>query len=152
MIKDELKAFVCLRQEIQDLSRRIVQIETALQGGVSRIDGLPWAPGVTDKIGDCVPELLALREMTAKQLKTALIALGRIQRFINAVEDPLLRRIFTLRHIHNLSWQQVSNRIGSVTADTCRIKHNRYLDKQDGKGAAARFRRSGAHMENAQPG
>lgn len=65
----------------------------------------------------------------------------QVEEYIERIEKSEIRMIFRLYYIDDLSWQQVAfhmNRIypkkrRSYTDDSCRMKHNRFLEKEDSK-------------------
>ena len=66
-------------------------------------------------------------------LLTRLSALRERQRsceeYINSIEDYQTRKMFVLRFIKGLNWIQVAQKVGGNTADSCRMKVKRYLQK-----------------------
>lgn len=52
-----------------------------------------------------------------------------IMDFIENITDPLTRLIFEYKYIRCMKWQQIANRIGTNTADSCRKIHDRYLKR-----------------------
>lgn len=61
--------------------------------------------------------------------------LGALLHFIDRIPDTTLRQTFMLRYLDGLSWQQIANRMGDFSADTLRMRHDRFLRRQ--KGAVA---------------
>lgn len=129
MKKRELRQLYWLKGEIEVISERVQQLEAALAGGVSKLDGLPTAPGITDKVGEFVPEIMRMKADGEEKLRKAVAELERLHNYIDDIEDSLLRQIFTLRYVKGLSWVQVAHRVGGNTADSCRMMHNRYLQR-----------------------
>lgn len=129
MTKSELQQLYWLRIEIEQLSSRIRQMENALTGGISKLDGMPRAPGISDRIGQFVPEIVRLREEAQRKLEEAISEVERLEAFINSIEEAQIRTVFRLRYVNCLSWQQVAVKLGGNTADSVRMMHNRYLQQ-----------------------
>lgn len=54
-----------------------------------------------------------------------------IEQFIMSIDDSYIRRIINLRFVHNLSWNQVADRMGGGnTEDTVRMAFTRYMEKR----------------------
>ena len=137
MTRKELNQYHWLIKEIEEIAERIEQLEAALVGGVSKLDGMPTASGVTDKVGAFMPEILRLKAHAEEKLHRALEELERLQTYIDSIDDTLLRQIFTLRHVRNFSWVQVAHRLGGNTPDSCRMMHDRYIENNNTKPAPA---------------
>lgn len=127
MTKSELQQLYWLRIEIEQLSMRIRQLENALTGGISKLDGMPRAPGISDRVGQFVPEIVRLREAAQRKLEESVSESERLEAFINSIEEAQIRTVFRLRYVNCLSWQQVAVKLGGNTADSVRMMHNRYL-------------------------
>jgi len=132
MIRERLQQLYWIKVEISELSMKIEQLELVIQGGVSRLPGIPRIPGFSDRVGDLVPEISVLKETLEGKLKLALDELTNLEAFIGQIDDAYLRLIFTYRYIKGLSWVQVAHKLGGSTADSVRMMHNRYLQRQNG--------------------
>ncbi len=64
--------------------------------------------------------------------------LWEISKLIEAIDDPELRLIFELRYFRGYTWPEVSAHLPTIlSADGARMKHDRYLKKNNkGKNAA----------------
>lgn len=129
MNKADLQQLYWLRIEIEELSMRIRKLESALTGGISKLNGMPRAPGISDRIGEFVPEIVRLREMARSRLAEAVEELEKLEEFIGSIEDAQIRTVFRLRYVNCLSWQQVAVRLGGNTSDSVRMMHNRFLQR-----------------------
>lgn len=129
MTKTQLQQLYWLRKEIEELGKRIKQLELALTGGISKLDGMPRVHGLSDRVGDYVPEILKLKEDAQQKLDDAVKEVARLEDFISSIEDAQIRTVFRLRYVNCLSWQQVAVRLGGNIADSARMMHNRYLQR-----------------------
>lgn len=66
-----------------------------------------------------------IQKLTVKLTKE----INEIMDFINGISDPLTRLIFEYKYIRCMKWQQIANRVGNNTADSCRKIHDRYLKR-----------------------
>lgn len=127
MTREQLQQLYWLKVEIRELSMKIEQLESVIQGGVSKLHGIPRIPGLSDRLGGLMPEVVALKDILEEKLKLALDELARLETFIGQINDAYIRLIFTYRYIKCLSWVQVAHKLGGSTADSARMMHNRYL-------------------------
>ena len=111
-----------LRGEVDLLSQRIAELELAAQGGRGRVTGLPGRPPA-----GCEEELRALwRRLDARRTR-CMALLGALYRFIDDIDDSLMRQIMIYRYVDGRSWQSVARKIGEVDEQYPRRMHNRFL-------------------------
>lgn len=151
---EELTQFCDLREEIKDLRNRIDKNQQRLEkiekeGVVSdtvtgtRRDGTIGPIKIT---GFPIPEHGEVRDMLKKrnaklhileeELQEAMI---RVSDYIDQIPKSELRQMFRLYYEDNLMWYQVAmemnrrfpKRERKYTADSCRKKHDRYLEKNE---------------------
>ena len=131
MTKKELSQLYYLKKEIRQLEQRIRELETAATSCTSKITGLPQGPGINDKIGNYAAQIADLKSLLDLNLKKCFYELNRLDRYIQSVDDPLLRQIMTYRFINGYSWSKISYTIGgNNTPDGLRIKMMRFLRKK----------------------
>lgn len=131
MTKKELSQLYYLKKEIRQLEQRIKELETAATGCTAKITGLPHGTGINDKIGNYAAQIADLKSLLDLNLKKCFYELNRLDRYIQSVDDPLLRQIITYRFINGYSWSKISYMIGgNNTADGLRIKMMRFLGKK----------------------
>lgn len=154
-INKELLVQYCeLRGEIKNLRERIDNDEKRLrkieeEGVVSdtvtgtRKDGTIGAIKVT---GFPLPEYSKVNAMLKKRIAKLQImedelleAVNAVDDFINAIPKSDLRQIFRFYYIDDMTWDMVAMRMNYMypkrkieyTKDNCRMKHNRYLEKEE---------------------
>lgn len=154
-INKELLIQYCeLRGEIKDLRERIDNDKRRLrkieeEGVVSdtvtgtRKDGTIGAIKVT---GFPLPEYSKVNAMLKKRIAKLQImedelleAVNAVDDFINAIPKSDLRQIFRFYYIDDMTWDMVAMRMNYMypkrkieyTKDNCRMKHNRYLEKEE---------------------
>lgn len=152
--KDILIQYCELREEIKDLRERIDRDELRLQkieeeGAVSdtvtgtRADGTIGSIKIT---GFPIPEYSTVKAMLKKRIAKLQImeeelheAVNAVDDFINAIPKSDLRQIFRLYYIDDLTWDMVAMKMNyrypkrktDYTKDNCRMRHNRYLGKEE---------------------
>lgn len=152
--KDILIQYCELREEIKDLRERIDRDELRLQkieeeGVVSdtvigtRADGTIGSIKIT---GFPIPEYSTVKAMLKKRIAKLQImeeelheAVNAVDDFINAIPKSDLRQIFRLYYIDDLTWDMVAMKMNyrypkrktDYTKDNCRMRHNRYLGKEE---------------------
>jgi len=83
----------------------------------SRLTGMPSRTGVSDRIGDLMPDLV---DKTRKldQLKLDFeIQRARLENELRCIEDPQVRLIFLLRFVDLKTWGEVASMIGANNTD-----------------------------------
>lgn len=152
--KDILIQYCELREEIKDLRERIEKDELRLQKieeeGVvydtvtgTRKDGTIGSIKIT---GFPIPEYSTVKAMLKKRIAKLQImedelheAVNAVDDFINAIPKSDIRQMFRLYYIDDLTWDMVAMKMNyrypkrktEYTKDNCRIRHNRYLGKED---------------------
>ena len=152
--KDILIQYCELREEIKDLRERIDQDELRLQkieeeGVVSdtvtgtRADGTIGSIKIT---GFPIPEYSTVKAMLKKRIAKLQImedelheAMSAVDDFINAIPKSDLRQMFRFYYIDDMTWRRVAanmnkrfpNRRISYTEESCRKRHDRFLEKNE---------------------
>jgi predicted nucleic acid-binding Zn-ribbon protein len=128
MTKQELSQLYYLNREIEQLKKRIAELESAATSITQSITGMPHVNGVSDKTGKYAAEIADLKELLELNLKKCFYELNRINRYINSVDDPLVRQIIMYRFVSGLGWSQIECHIGgNNNAESLRKKLYRFL-------------------------
>ena len=108
MTKEQLKAYIEIKKERDDLQRRREELEAAMYGPRTQaLDGMPRSgPGenyVQEERMDSKDEVLAMYKAKEEKLQAALVAIE------NAIEklEPRERQLVRLHYIDGLKWEQV---------------------------------------------
>lgn len=152
--KDILIQYCELREEIKDLRERIDRDELRLQkieeeGVVSdtvtgtRADGTIGSIKIT---GFPIPEYSTVKAMLKKRIAKLQIMEDELHEAVNAVDDFIntipksdLRQMFRFYYIDDMTWDMVAMKMNYLypkrkieyTKDNCRIRHNRFLKKEE---------------------
>lgn len=128
MTKNELSQLYYLNREIEEIQKRIDELETAATSCTARLTGMPHASGVYDKIGKYAAEIVDLKSLLDLNLKKCFYELNRLNRYINSVNNSEMRLILSLRYINGLEWDQVAASISPyASGDSVRKAHDRFL-------------------------
>lgn len=90
---------------------------------VGSLDGMPHAPGITDKVGNLTVKLIALEEELDALIDEYV---DRKQEVVEVLEKLPEREYGVLHryYIRNMTWEQVADDIGYCTTQVWRIKNN----------------------------
>lgn len=123
-----------LKQEVDELSQRIAQLELEAQGGSGRISGMPRSHRLDDRVAQAAASIADLRDRMEERRLDCMVELGRLYAFIDDADDSLIRQILAARYIDGLSWQRIAMRIDEGDEQVPRRLHNRYLQKKIAEG------------------
>lgn len=153
-IKECLSQYCELCEEVKDLRRRIdidqrrlekIEHEGVVSDSVkgTRADGTIGSIRIT---GFPVPEYYTVKAMIKKRLAKLQIMEEDLQESLNAVDDFIskisksdLRMIFRFYYLDDMTWAQVAMNMNDrfpkrrvkYTDESCRKRHDRYLEKND---------------------
>ena len=113
---------------IKQEENRIEMLRLRMGSINSRLTGMPGRSGVTDRIGDLMPDIV---DKTRKldQLKLEFeIQRSRLEVEIRQIERIRIRLIFLLRFVDLKTWGEVASAIGGDDTDnSCKQACYRYL-------------------------
>jgi len=117
-----------LRGEIERDQRRLEELRRAAEGSGVSITGMPAGRQIADRVGKNAVLMADLEVQLGRNVRRCMRELTRMTRFINAVEDSLMRHILFYRYVKGYTYPQVAASIGGVhTADTIRKMHDRFF-------------------------
>ena len=130
MTKEELSQLYYLKKEIKEQQRRIAELEAAATNCSTKITGLPSGKGISDKIGNYAAQIADLKALLDLNLKKCFYEFNRLNRYIEEVEEPLIKQIMICRFVNGYSWRKIAYTVGgNNTPDGLRIKMMRFLKK-----------------------
>ena len=136
-----------LEKEIPKLEREIQEIESGLvvkdkvRGGLGgwqtfTIEGIPFAE-LEEKSARLVTKrnLLLTRRETVKELEVRVeYQINEVEKFLNSIDDSLIRQVANYRYVDGLSWNEVADRIGGYnTEGSVKMMFKRYFEKAQSK-------------------
>lgn len=129
LTKEELSQYRILGREVKYLEESLRRLE-GQELRASRLTGMPRGGGVSDTVGNLASQRVDIKAQIVHR-KTLSIALrGRIERFINEIDDAEARILLRMKHIDNLNWIQIASRLGSEYDERHYIyKYNKIFKK-----------------------
>ena len=125
----ELSQLYYLNREISQYKERLAELEVKSTSSTFKIAGLPHIRGITDKTVLAI-YIAEMKEIIEEKLKLCIAEYDRLMRYINNIDDSLVRQILVFRYINGFSWLQISMHLGGGnTEDSVRMLHNRFLKK-----------------------
>lgn len=132
-MKQTLKQYNSIREEIKELGREIAKLERQEKYATDKVTGsdnqFPYAEkhftisGIVDD-----KNLIRKKEILIDRLEKCEKIKIEIDRFITKIPDSLTRRVFRYRYIDELNWQAIAMRIGRVHESYPRRDiHDKYL-------------------------
>ena len=139
MTKQELSQLHHLAREIDDVKRRIQDLESLCTSGVSRITGMPLKAGADDKVARCAVQIADLKNQLEIMLVERLRAMAMLTQYIDSVQDSQMRLILSLRYIQRYPWTKVAVKVGGGNSDkTVQMAVSRFLKKAEGHDRPSR--------------
>ena len=128
MTKQELSRHVGLQKRLAADLELLASLEAAAGPGAQKLDGLPHAPGVRERVGDCAVAIADAKEEIARTEAEVSRSESAIVAFINTIGDLQVRTIFRLRFLSGMTWKDVAVAIGGGNTEAgVRMVCYRYL-------------------------
>ena len=93
MTKKELKNLYYLKKEIVAQKKRIKELENLATSCTAKVTELTNKTEVIDKVGNYAVEIADLKRLLDLNLKKRFYELVRLDKFIQTIDDPLIRLI-----------------------------------------------------------
>ena len=130
MTKKELKNLYYLKKEIVAQKKRIKELENLATSCTAKVTELTNKTEVIDRVGNYATEIADLKRLLDLNLKKRFYELVRLNKFIQTIDDPLIRLIAIYRFEKDMSWTQIAIALGGNNkAESVRKKIYRYLKK-----------------------
>ena len=133
-MKETLKQYNSIREEIKELRREIAKLERQEKYATDKVTGsdnqFPYAEkhftilGIVDD-----KNLIRKKKILTNRLEKCENIKIEIDGFITGISDSLTRRVFRYRYIDELNWQAIAFRIGKHDESYPRkLVHDKYLE------------------------
>lgn len=126
MTKKELSQLYNLSEEIKAKEEQLEQLKAIAESTTSQLSDMPHGSGVSDKIGKTVAEIADIKSLIQLKIQEYWHEYNRLMRYINSIDDSLVRRIMELRHIKGMKWNAVADVIGT-NENAVKQTYSRYL-------------------------
>ena len=131
MTKKELSRLYYLKKEIELQKRRIKELENAALSCSSPISGLPNGSEITDKVGNYAAQIADLKNLLDRNCERRMCELNILERYIQSVDDPLIRQIMYFRFSKGYRWAKIAWKVnGNNSIDALKKKLYRFLEKK----------------------
>ncbi|MDP4152614.1 MAG: hypothetical protein Q8865_04110 [Bacillota bacterium] len=110
MTKTELSQLYYLNREVEQQQNRLKELQTAANKCTTMITGMPRGNGKDRDL--LLAEIADLQNIVELNLLKIQIERGRLERYINGINDSRLRLIMRLRYINGMKWYQIAMEIG----------------------------------------
>ena len=124
----ELSKYYNLLQRIYRAEDILAGLQSAACPGAQKLNGMPAAPRVKDKLGDLAAEITDMQQLIEELKQAAEQERAKVAVYTNSIDDEQTRLIFRLRFLHCLTWAEVAEIIGRKnTASGVKMICYRYL-------------------------
>jgi len=141
MSKEELQEYIDIMELVRHTENRIKGIEDTLKNLEGRVDTADIVMGGVggghrfhiEGSEECtrIKSELYAKKLSLNRLEAELLKRGRrVEEFIAGINEARKKRIFILRYIDGMSWNEVAENMGPGNSpDAVRMEHNRYVKK-----------------------
>lgn len=131
MTKEKLKQFRALKREIEMLSQKVYTPSNRSASDTVR-GSLPSFPFTLHTVAISGYEVMDINISRRRnnRLQRLIRQRGEIEKFIDSIEDSVIRQVIELKYIDGLSWKDIAARQGGGnTEDGIRKACERFLRK-----------------------
>ena len=124
MTKEQLKNYVILKEEREQLRRQLDELEATLYyPKIQRLSDMPSTPSKENTLELMVARHLELQDKYEAKLAEMTAEMLRIEEVIEKL-DPTARMLFRYRYLDGLKWEEVCVRMNYSWMQTHRIHAN----------------------------
>ena len=129
MDKKELNQIYYLEKEIDMWRKALSRIQSRSLIPSQEITGMPFGSGISDKVGNLAASEVDITNKIEELQKKVYEEQYRLLKYIETIEDSLMRQIMYHRHVLCMKWNEVAMVVGGGnTEDSVRKAHDRFLD------------------------
>ena len=129
MTKNELQQVFYLNKELKMWKKEREKLEERIGSSGKWIDGMPRGSGTGDPTGNLASEIANCKMMISCKEMEIQIQKNRIIRYIDGIDNSVLRQIIFYRCVALKPWNHVAAEIGGLlTGDSARMTFNRHFD------------------------
>jgi hypothetical protein len=112
MTEKELNQLHYINKEIEVLKDQLDELKSRSMIKGQEITGMPFVTGTSDKTACIAIAIREVEELYEIKLRELYLVRGRIERYINTIEDGEIRLIIRLRCINNMHWEDIASEVG----------------------------------------
>ena len=125
----ELNAHLALVQELQKAEELLQGLWNAAVPGAQKLDGMPHASSVSDKVGTLGVEIADMETKRDALVEQIARSEENVAAWIAGIEDNTTRLVFRLRFIRGMPWKIVATVLGGRNSeDSVKSICYRYLE------------------------
>ena len=129
MNKKFLSQIYYLKKEIKTYQDRIFMLKEKATSTTQTMSDMPKGSSKSDKVGNYAVKIAELQKLIEIKEHDIITAETEIQKYINNIDDSLIRLIIYYRNIRCFSWGEVARHIGGInTTESVRKMYKRFLD------------------------
>ena len=129
MDKKELNQIYYLEKEIDMWRKALSRIQSRSLLPSQEITGTPFGSGISDKVGNLATSEVDIKNKIEELQKRVYEEQYRLLKYIDTIEDSLMRQIMYHRHVLCMKWNEVAMVVGGGnTEDSVRKAHDRFLE------------------------
>jgi hypothetical protein len=122
----ELNQLHYINKEIEVLKEQLDELKSRSVIKGQEITGMPFVSGTSDKTAQIAVAIREVEELYEIKLRELYVVRGRIERYINTIEDNELRLIVRLRSINNMFWEDIGAEM-NMDRRTASRKYYRFI-------------------------
>jgi hypothetical protein len=131
MDKKELNQIYYLEKEIDMWRKALNRLQSRSLVPSQEVTGMPFGSGTSDKVGNLAVSEVDITNKIEELQKKVYEEQYRLLKYIETIEDSLMRQIMYHRHVLCMKWNEVAMVVGGGnTADGIRMMHNRFLEEK----------------------
>lgn len=133
MTLQELSQHYKLRERIGQDREILYSLRAKAHPGAQNLDGMPHAPGVSDKVGYLATEIAYMEDQLRVLEAEAAAETDKLRDYIATISDDRVKIICRLRFLYCWQWKEVADVLGDYyTEYSVRNLLYRYLEKENG--------------------
>lgn len=133
MTLQELSQYYKLRERIGQDREILLSLRAKARPGAQNLDGMPHAPGVSDKVGWLAIEIADMEDKIRVLEAEAKAEAEKLKEYIATIPDDRVRIICRFRFLYCFQWKEVADVLGKYyTEYSVRNLLYRYLEKEEG--------------------
>lgn len=132
LTEKELNQLHYINKEIEVLKKQLDDLKSRSLLKAQELTGMPHAPGISDKTAQIAIATREIEELYEIKLRELYLVRGRIERYINTIDDGEIRLIVRLRCINNMRWEDIASEVG-YERTTVSKKYRQYISHKSHK-------------------
>lgn len=112
----ELSKYFHLNKKLEKYQETLNALQSAATSVTTKLTGMPHAQG-GDKVSAFAVQIVGLKESIEQIEMDMLEEKNKLTCYINTIEDPYIRAIYSLRFLECMTWQEIADAVGGGNTD-----------------------------------